>query len=75
MMTLIKAAPAVLLVLGLASAPSSASSVHQEAFVRLSAAERVSLKVQRTKVWLKAKKTQTTRWMGRQKQNLKRAID
>lgn len=75
MMRVVKAAPAVLLLLGLASAPSSASSVHQEAFVRLSAAEKVATKAERTKMWLKKKKTQTTRWVSRQKQKLKRAID
>lgn len=74
MMRAVKAAPAVLLLLGLASAPSSASSVHQEAFVRLSAAAKVATKAERTKMWLK-KKTQTTRWVSRQKQKLKRAID
>jgi hypothetical protein len=75
MMRFVTAAPAVLLILVLASAPSSASGVHQEAFVRLSAAETVSSKAERAKVWLKAKKAQTTRWVGRQKRKLKRAID
>ena len=75
MIRLIKAAPAVLLVLGLASAPSAARSAHQDAFVRLSAAEKVSSKVERTKGWLKTKKAQTARWVRRQKQKLKRAID
>jgi hypothetical protein len=75
MFRLVNAAPAVLLILGLASAPTWAGSIHQEAFVRLSAAEKVSSKVERTKGWLRAKKTQTTRWVGRQKQKIKRAID
>ena len=77
MMRFVKAAPAVLLVLGLATtAPSTAAGVHQEeAYIQLSAAEKVSSRVERTKAWLKAKKNQTTRWVGRQKQKIKRAID
>jgi hypothetical protein len=31
--------------------------------------------VETTKAWLKRKKTQTTRWMGQQKQKLKKLAD
>jgi hypothetical protein len=34
-----------------------------------------SSKVETTKAWLKRKKTQTTRWMARQKQRLKKLAD
>ena len=75
MMRFVKAAPAILLVLGLATPPSSAAGIQHEAYVQLSASEKVSSRVDRTKAWLKVKKAQTTRWVGRQKQKLKRAID
>ncbi len=80
MMRLAKAAPAALLVLGLASTPSLAAPIPvisslQEASFQLAAAEKASSKVESAKAWLKTKKTQTTRWMGRQKQKLKRLAD
>ena len=80
MRTLIKAAPCLALVLGLATAPAIAMPAHplslpQENAFQLAAAERASSKVEATKSWLKTKKAQTTRWMGRQKQKLKRLAD
>jgi hypothetical protein len=78
--TLIKAAPCIALVLSLASAPAVAIPAYplnlpQESAVQLVAAEKTSSKVDATKSWLKTKKAQTTRWMGRQKQKLKRLAD
>jgi hypothetical protein len=77
MIRLVKAAPAALLVLGLACTPSLAAPIPvigplQGASFHPAAAEKASSKVETTKAWLKTKKTQTTRWMGRQKQKLKR---
>lgn len=76
---LVQAAPAALLVLGLAAASASAGPVPvasaPEASFQLAAAERASDKVERTKAWLKTKKAQTTRWVDRQKQKLKRIVD
>ena len=80
MTKLIKSAPAVALVLGLATASSVAAPVPVLTFphngsLHLTAAEKTSSKVESTKAWLKTKKTQTTRWTGRQKQKLKRLAD
>ncbi len=80
MATLIKAAPCIALVLGLATAPAIAVPAHplnlpQENAYQLTAAEKASSKVEATKTWLKTKKAQTTRWMGRQKQKLKQLAD
>ncbi len=80
MATLIKAAPCIALVLGLATAPAIAVPAHplnlpQENAYQLMAAEKTSSKVEATKTWLKTKKAQTTRWMGRQKRKLKQLAD
>ena len=80
-----KAASAAALVLVLGSAPMLAGplpvlSFPQQSAYELAAAERktsskVESKVENTKAWLKTKKTQTGRWMGRQKQKLKQLVD
>jgi hypothetical protein len=80
MTALTKAAPCIALVLGLATAPAIAMpayplSLPQESAYQLAAAEKASSKVEATKSWLKTKKAQTTRWMGRQKQKLKQLAD
>ena len=80
MTRLIKVAPAVALVLGLGTAAAMAApipvlTVSQDSTYELAAAEKSSSKVESTKAWLRTKKTQTTRWMGRQKQKLKRLAD
>ncbi len=80
MMRLVKAAPAVALVLGLGTAAAVAApmpvlTITQDNAYEVAAAERSSSKVESTKAWLRTKKAQTTRWMGRQKQKLKRLAD
>jgi hypothetical protein len=78
MTRLIKVAPAVALVLGLGTAAAMAAPIPVVIFAQhydLAAAEKSSSKVESTKAWLRTKKTQTTRWMGRQKQKLKRLAD
>ena len=75
-----KVAPAVVLVLGLGTAAAIAAPIPvltlpQDRAYELAAAERSSSKVESTKAWLKTKKAQSTRWMGRQKQKLKRLAD
>lgn len=75
---LVQAAPAALLVFGLAASASAGPvpvASAPEASFQLAAAERASDKVERTKAWLKTKKAQTTRWVDRQKQKLKRIVD
>ncbi len=77
---LAKVAPAVALVLGLGTAAAMAAPIPvltfaQDSAYELAAAEKSSSKVESTKAWLRTKKTQTTRWMGRQKQKLKRLAD
>ena len=71
---------AAVLVLGLTAAPTIAGPIpviplDQASAVQLTAADKGSSKVETTKAWLKTKKTQTTRWMGRQKQKLKQLAD
>ena len=71
---------AAVLALGLATAPTLAAPLpvvpfDQANVVELTAAEKGNSKVETTKAWLKTKKTQTTRWMGRQKQKIKRLVD
>ncbi len=80
MTRLIKVAPALALVLGLGTATTIAAPIPVLTFAQggtyeLAAAEKSSSKVESTKAWLRTKKTQTTRWMGRQKQKLKRLAD
>ncbi len=80
MTRLIKVAPAVALVLGLGTAAAMAAPIPVVTFAQhraydLAAAEKSSSKVESTKAWLRTKKTQTTRWMGRQKQKLKQLVD
>jgi hypothetical protein len=76
-----KTASALALVFALGSAPLLAAPLPVPSFpsqcaYELVAAERkASAKVESTKAWLKAKKTQTGRWMGRQKQKLKQLVD
>jgi hypothetical protein len=60
--------------------PLPVLSFPQQSTYELAAAERktsskVESKVENTKAWLKTKKTQTGRWMGRQKQKLKQLVD
>ncbi len=57
------------------AAPVPAFAFAQENTYELAAADSASSKVETTKAWLKAKKTQTTRWIGRQKRKLKRLAD
>ena len=80
MKKLVKAAPAaaVLVVLGSASAVAAPFPVQifsQGETYQLAAAEKNTSKVETTKAWLKTKKTQTSRWVGRQKQKIKRLVD
>ena len=78
MTRLIKVVPAVALLLGLGTAAMAAPipvlSIAQDSAYELVAAEKSS-RVESTKAWLRTKKTQTSRWMGRQKQKLKRLSD
>jgi hypothetical protein len=80
MTRLIKVAPAVALVLGLGTAAAMAAPIPVLAFAQdiaysLAAVEKSSSKVESTKAWLRTKKNQTSRWIGRQKQKLKRLAD
>ena len=74
-----KALPAALVVaLGVATAPTAAAPLFpslQRASYELVAAEKASSKVASTKAWVKRKATDTGRWMGRQKEKLKRLAD
>ncbi len=80
-MSLLSKAASAALVLMLGSAPVLAGplpvlSFPQQSTYELAAAERkTSSKAESTKAWLKTKKTQTSRWMGRQKQKLKQLVD
>ena len=81
MMTrLITVVPAFALVLGLGTAAVIAAPIPvltsmQDNAYALAAVEKSSSKVESTKAWLRTKKSQTSRWLGRQKQKLKRLAD
>jgi hypothetical protein len=79
---LVKAAPAVALLFALGTASAMAAPIPvlplpQESAYHLAAEKKgsASSKVETTKTWLKTKTSQTTRWMGRQKQKIKRLVD
>jgi hypothetical protein len=80
MTKLTKVVPTVALVLGLGTAAVTAAPVPvltftQDSTYALAVVEKSSSKVESTKAWLRTKKTQTSRWLGRQKQKLKRLAD
>jgi hypothetical protein len=80
MTKLTKVVPTVALVLGFGTAAVTAAPVPvltftQDSTYALAVVEKSSSKVESTKAWLRTKKTQTSRWLGRQKQKLKRLAD
>ena len=76
-----KALPAALIVtlaVGVSTVPTLAAPLFpsfQEAGYELMAAEKSGSKVASTKAWVKRKTSETGRWMGRQKEKIKRLAD
>ena len=66
------------LALGIAPAPAVGAPLGpllQQAWYELIAAEKASPKMANTKAWVKRKATATGRWIGRQKEKIKRIAD
>ena len=69
------ALPAFLLLASASTGTIAGDTAPHVAAQQLVSVEWSSSKVETTKAWLKRKKTQTTRWMARQKQRLKKLAD